>query len=39
MLPEIRESFTAGFSGHRLADHYGAKESDQKPDIPAPPED
>jgi arylsulfatase A-like enzyme len=39
MLPEIQESFTAGFSGQRMADHYGAKESDQKPDIPAPPED
>jgi arylsulfatase A-like enzyme len=39
MLPEIRESFTAGFSGEDLADHYGAKESDQKPDVPTPPED
>jgi hypothetical protein len=39
MLPEIQESFTAGFSGRHLADHYGAKESDKKPDIPTPPDD
>jgi arylsulfatase A-like enzyme len=39
MLPEIKESFTAGFSGEHLADHYGARESDQEPDVPARPED
>ena len=39
MLPEIKESFTAGISGEDMADHYGAKESDQEPDIPAAPED
>jgi len=39
MLPEIQESFTAGLSGRDLGDHYGAKESDQQPDIPTPPED
>jgi arylsulfatase A-like enzyme len=39
MLPEIKESFTGGFTGRHLADHYGAKESDQEPDIPTRPED
>ena len=39
MLPEIEESFTHGFSGEALADHFGAKEPDQTPDIPAPPDD
>ena len=38
MLPEINESFTHGFDGVHLADHYGAKKPDQKPDIPTPPE-
>ncbi len=39
MLPEIKESFTAGFSGQQLADHIGAKRPDQQPDIPGPPDD
>jgi arylsulfatase A-like enzyme len=39
MLPEIEASFTHGFSGKDLADHYGAKEPDQKPDLPTAPED
>ncbi len=39
MLPEIKESFTGGFDGQQLADHFGAKTSDQKPDIPGPPDD
>jgi arylsulfatase A-like enzyme len=39
MLPEIKESFTAGFSGQQLADHFGAKKSDHPPDIPGPPDD
>jgi arylsulfatase A-like enzyme len=39
MLPEIEASFTGGFSGEDLADHYGAKASDQKPDVPTRPED
>jgi hypothetical protein len=39
MLPEIKESFTVGFSGQELADHFGAKSADQTPDIPSPPDD
>ncbi len=39
MLPEIKESFTGSFDGQHLADHYGAKKSDQMPDIPASPDD
>ena len=39
MLPEIKESFTHGFDGQHLADHYGAKHSDGTPDIPKTPED
>jgi arylsulfatase A-like enzyme len=39
MLPEIKESFTVGFSGQELADHFGAKSADQTPDIPTPPDD
>ncbi len=35
MLPEIKESFTAGFDGQQLADHFGAKKPDQVPDIPS----
>ena len=38
MLPEIEESFTGGFSGEDLADHYGADESGAEPDIPIPPD-
>jgi len=39
MLAEVKESFTAGFSGQELADHFGAKSPDQTPDIPTPPDD
>ncbi len=39
MLPEIKESFTHSFDGHELADHFGAKKSDQMPDIPGPQDD
>jgi arylsulfatase A-like enzyme len=39
MLPEIKESGTASFSGDQLADHFGAKKPDQMPDIPSPPDD
>ncbi|MBV9438216.1 MAG: sulfatase-like hydrolase/transferase, partial [Acidobacteria bacterium] len=39
MLPEVQESYTGGFTGKQLADHYGAKASDGKPDIPRPDED
>jgi arylsulfatase A-like enzyme len=39
MLPEIKESFTASFDGQQLADHFGAKKSDQMPDIPVSPDD
>jgi len=28
MLPEIAESFTSGFDGEELADHFGVKKSD-----------
>ena len=36
MLPEVEGSFTHGFSGEDLADHYGAGEPDSTPDIPTP---
>jgi hypothetical protein len=36
MLPEVPGSFTHGFSGADLADHYGAGEPDSTPDIPTP---
>jgi len=39
MLPEIKESFTGGFDGKHLADHFGAKKPDQMPDIPTQPDD
>jgi arylsulfatase A-like enzyme len=39
MLPEIKESFTGSFDGQQLADHFGAKRSDQMPDIPSLPDD
>jgi arylsulfatase A-like enzyme len=39
MLPEIKDSFTASFDGQQLADHFGAKTSDQMPDIPLSPDD
>ena len=39
MLPEIEASFTSGISGEDMADHYGAKQPDQKPDLPTPPKD
>jgi arylsulfatase A-like enzyme len=39
MLPEIKESFTHGWSGEEMADRYGAKEPSQEPDIPTRPED
>jgi arylsulfatase A-like enzyme len=39
MLPEIEESFTSGIDGSELADHYGAKSSDGKPDNPVPSDD
>jgi len=39
MLPEIKESFTGGFDGKHLADHFGARRSDQMPDIPRSPDD
>jgi len=35
MLPEIKESFTVGFDGQQLADHFGAKKPDQMPDVPS----
>jgi arylsulfatase A-like enzyme len=38
MLPEIKDSFTHGFSGDEFADHYGVKESSQEPDVPTPPD-
>jgi arylsulfatase A-like enzyme len=36
MLPETRDSFTHGFGGEDLADHYGADEPGPEPDIPIP---
>jgi arylsulfatase A-like enzyme len=39
MLPEIAGSFTAAFDGEDLADHIGATQPGQQPDIPARPED
>jgi arylsulfatase A-like enzyme len=36
MLPEVPGSFTHGFSGEDLADHFGAGEPDSTPDIPTP---
>jgi arylsulfatase A-like enzyme len=36
MLPEIEGSFTHGFSGGDLADHYGADEPGPAPDNPGP---
>ena len=39
MLPEISESYTDGFDASELADHFGAKKVDGKPDIPTPPDD
>ena len=38
MLPEIKASFTGGFSGEDLADHYGAEKPGPEPDIPTPPD-
>ena len=28
MLPEMKESFTDGFDGEELADHFGAKKQE-----------
>jgi len=39
MLPEIKESFTGSFDAQHLADHYGAKKSDQMPHNPVSPDD
>jgi arylsulfatase A-like enzyme len=39
MLPEIKQSFTHGFTGEDFADHYGAKEPSEEPDVPTPPEE
>ena len=39
MLPEIKDSFTGGFSGEDLADHYGAEVPGPEPDIPTPPDE
>ena len=39
MLPEIKDSFTHSFTGDEFADHYGAKEPTQEPDIPTAPEE
>lgn len=39
MLPEIQGSFTHTLNGKELADHYGAKPPDGKPDNPKADED
>jgi arylsulfatase A-like enzyme len=38
MLPEIEASFTGGFSGEDMADHYGAEKPGPGPDIPTLPD-
>jgi arylsulfatase A-like enzyme len=37
MLPEVAESFTHGFSGEDLADHFGAEAPRSEPDNPTRP--
>ena len=40
MLPEIKgELHARSFDGQQLADHFGAKKSDQMPEIPGPQDD
>jgi arylsulfatase A-like enzyme len=39
MLPEVQESYTHAFTAKELADHYGAKKPDGKPDNPKSPDD
>jgi arylsulfatase A-like enzyme len=34
MLPEVEESFTHGFTGEELADHYGADAPGRERDVP-----
>lgn len=36
MLPEVAESYTEGFTGSQLADHFGAQKASPAPDNPAP---
>ena len=38
MLPEDDESYTDNFTGDKLADHIGARETSTKADHPVPPE-
>jgi arylsulfatase A-like enzyme len=38
MLPETKDSFTAGISGEDMADHYGADKPGPEPDIPGLPD-
>jgi len=39
MLPEVQESYTHAFTAKELADHYGARNPDGKPDNPKSPDD
>ena len=39
MLPEVQESYSHAFTAKELADHYGAKKPDGKPDNPKSPDD
>ena len=39
MLPEIEESFTSGFSGEDLPDHFGATKPGLEPDDPTRPDE
>ena len=37
MLPLMEDSYTHGFDGSQLADHFGAKPPEKKPEVPQPP--
>jgi len=39
MLPQLEETYTHGFTAAQLADHYGAKPPEKKPEVPQPPKD
>jgi arylsulfatase A-like enzyme len=39
MLPEIEESFTSGFSGEDMPDHFGATKPGLEPDDPTRPDE
>ena len=39
MLPQLEETYTHSFTAAQLADHYGAKPPEKKPEIPQPPKE